>query len=561
LLQDVPADIEFNAGYFNANPLVNRQFSAVMRSANGATESTSNGVVPSFPAKDGLADLAPNFQTLNFDSRLGKMSIKVLSPNPVIFADARRYPSLHTEKTPMFWCGWLAGTQPLSMGHPVEMTVTIHIESPASQTPESISIHPATTSVPDAFVPNPQPLQPLEIVPKPKEITLNAAKNFALDDATKWSVTAPAGETRLTAAVGRLMSDEWNIKLPTPNVTESTSDGWCGIRLGDDKPIAFSSEMTNSDWAKHDDSYRLIVDNTGIQIVSPTARGAFYGVQTLAQMLRSDSSTVNAPFAEIEDWPTLQFRGAHWFPSKSGVPFDKKLIHIMARYKFNYAVIQCGFTRWDSHPEIAVTPSISKKDLQDLVNLCRANFIEPIPLLDGPGHAVWMFTNNQHHDLAEDPKTPYAYAVNNLKSMDFVHDIMSEIIDVFHPKIFHIGGDEVTMRGRFPNPDNSLNPQGETVSDLLSKNLIEQHDWLAKRGIKTMIWGDMFLSKKEGAYAANAHTIEEAQTRRAAIPKDVIVANWQYTDKVDYPSQDLFQKEGLKTIAAPWYSPLNVRNF
>ncbi|MEO6906308.1 MAG: hypothetical protein ABI210_00315, partial [Abditibacteriaceae bacterium] len=45
------------------------------------------------------------------------------------------------------------------------------------------------------------------------------------------------------------------------------------------------------------------------------------------------------------------------------------------------------------------------------------------------------------------------------------------------------------------------------------------------------------------------------------IPKDVIVANWQYTDKVVYPSQDLFQKDGLKTIAAPWYGPLNVRNF
>lgn len=557
LTQDVPAQIELNEGFFNANPIANRPFEATPRNAD---KSTFTGVVPAYPAKEGLAvnNLSPDFQTLNFDSRLGKVSIKVLSPRPAIFADGRRYPHLRSEKTPFFWLGWMAGTQPLKKGEPLETTVTIHIEPSDANANEPLSIQPKITPVADVFKMDNRQIQ---IVPKPKEMTVDAAKHFSITNATPWSVIAPAGETRLAAAVQRLMSGEWNITLPAPNSIKSTFNGWCGIRLGDNKPISITPEMINAAWAKHQDSYRLIVDKTGMTIVSPTARGAFYGVQTLAQMLRSDDKTVNAPFAEIEDWPTLQFRGAHWFPSQSGVPFDKKLIEIMARNKMNYAVIQCEAARWDSHPEIAAPDSISKKDLQNLVDWCRANFIEPIPLIDQPGHATWMFRNNQNIDLAEDPKLPYAYSVNNPKAIQFVRDVMNEAIAIFHPKIFCIGSDEANMRGRFPNPDNPLNAKDETVSSLLLKNLDVQHQWLADQGIKTMIWGDMFLNKDEGASSANASSIEEAKTRRAAIPKDVIVADWHYNNSEKYPSLKLFQKEGLQTIAATWYRPENIRNF
>jgi hypothetical protein len=557
LLQDIPADIEFNAGLFNAALIANRSYRALFNDGNRPPVS---GIVPSFPVKIGLedTDLAPGFQTLEFDSRLGKMTISVHSHTPFTFSDARKYPMDWAEETPVFWCGWLAGMQPLRANKPVEATLTIRIEPSATPVRKEAAPVNNINNVDDAFVAVERPTQ---IVPQPKRMQLQAKSYFVMSHQFDWRILAPAGETRLAPAVEKLLNEEWHLQSALPRRDKSTSNAWCGIRIGSNEPISIPASLAHADWAGHPDSYRLTVGKDGVLIIAPTARGAFYGVQTLAQLLYFEKTAVAVPYVTIEDWPTLQFRGVSWYPSQSGVAFDKKLIGIMARSKFNYTVIACERVRWDSHPEIAASNSISKKDLQELVDLCRANFIEPIPLIDGPGHASWVFANKQNLDLAEDPQTPYAYTVNNPKSFQLVHDVMAEAIAIFHPKFFHVGMDEVAAHGRFPNPDNPLNPPGETDTNLLLKYLNTQHAWLEKQGIKTMIWSDMCLNHNEGVTDAAARTVEQAKQLRAAIPKDVIVCDWHYENANNYPSLSLFQNEGLKTVAATWYKPLNIRGF
>jgi hypothetical protein len=584
LTKDVPAEIEFAAGYFNANLIANRPFraevsgtktggavenNAVEPTTANSSSSTLSGIVPAFPVGDTLPknDLAPNFQSLEFDSRLGRLRLQVTSTTRVTFSDARRDTQAWAKEAPVFWCGWMAGTHPLRFGQPVEMVLRIHIEpldndkraeaaSNISQRDE-VSLRPIITSMPDAISTRERPLH---VVPRPQKMQVTADRHFVLRPGTKWSIKAPSGETRLTAAVQRLLRDEWAVPLAAPHATASTQDGWCGIRLGDAKPVTIPAGA-KPQWAQHPDAYRITVAQSGIEIVAPTARGVFYGLQTLAQLLRPANKSVQVQWVQIEDWPILQFRGAHWFPSQSGVPFHKQLISVMARHKMNYAVIQCEAARWDSHPEIAAPNSVSKRDLRELVKWCRENFIEPIPLINVPGHAEWMFRNKQNLDLAEDPQTPYAYAVNNPKSLAFVREILTEALEVFQPKIFHLGHDEVTMRGRFPNPENPFYRQGVTATDLVMSNLSTLHGWLAARGVQTMVWGDMFLHKSEGMDAAHAPNVEEAKKRRSLLPKNVIVADWHYGAGEKYPSLGLFAKEGVKTVSATWNLPQNIRHF
>jgi hexosaminidase len=114
----------------------------------------------------------------------------------------------------------------------------------------------------------------------------------------------------------------------------------------------------------------------------------------------------------------MRFRGVHWFPSASGVPMDLRLINqVFGALKFNRSVIQCEAARWDTHPEIAAPNSISKPDLRRLVEACRDCCLEPIPLLNVPSHAEWVFRNDSNLDIAEDPQTPYAYCVSGRKRL------------------------------------------------------------------------------------------------------------------------------------------------
>jgi len=567
LLQDVPAAIEYAAGYFNANLIAGRPYQAQTKAG------TIQGVVPVYPASDEQSknDLAPNFTSLDFDSRLGQMKVEVQCAEQVTFFDARRDSQDWAKAAPVFWCGLMAGSWPLQVNKPVQLEMLISLHPIPEPQPQELVLQPSVQEAPIAQGPGKHSLQ---IIPQPKRISwaesYNSAVNSDVGDVNfrksigQWSVTGPQSSASVADAITQLMQERFGLQVPTPHIY-THPEAWTVIKLGNAGRGTFlkANQLQQLDWARNPEGYRLKADTKGITISAPTAAGAFYGVQTLAQVLQLSSATpptLHCPTVIIEDWPTFSFRGAHWFPSASGVPFDKKLIQrIMARYKLNAAVMQCEAARWESHPEIAAPNSIYKADLQALVALCRHNFIEPIPLINTPGHAEWMFRNGQHLDLAEDPSTPYAYCVNNPRSDAFIKDILGEAIEVFKPSYFHLGHDEVTMRGRFPNPDDPR-CRNQSVTDLVLTHATRLDQWLAERKIRMMIWGDMLLSGQEGVAAANALNPQTAQERRQRLPKDITVADWQYSG-TQFPSQQLLHRVGLQTIACTWYDPQNIYRF
>ncbi|HEY0076407.1 MAG TPA: glycoside hydrolase family 20 zincin-like fold domain-containing protein [Abditibacteriaceae bacterium] len=574
LKRDVPAALEFSAGYFNANLLANRPFRA--QTAGGE----KHGIVPTFPlTSEQLAnDLAPHFKTLEFDSRLGRLNIEVTSDARVVFFDARRDTQDWAKSAPVFWCGWQAGMQPLRFGAPVTFEMLIRLDphpvkpdSLAVLTPQSAAFRPTLRPVNAAHSSRDRPTQ---IIPRPQRMVLPKATPLQLRSGARVSLLLPRGERRLTRALKKLLTDQWGLSLSTLQEHEHNGDA-TRITISSkrtnqsglpEKQSSFSSTKNSghSDQWRQTEGYKLRVAHDNIQIESSTARGAFHGLQTLAQLLRplGKDGGVTCPAVVIEDWPALQFRGAHFFPSASGVPFHTKLIErVLARYKFNAVVIQCEATRWESAPALAAPNSISKSDLRRLVQLCRDNFIEPIPLINVPGHAEWMFRNGQNLDLAEDPKTPYAYAINNPRSLPFVQQILSEAIEVFRPRYFHIGHDEVTMRGRFPNAENPFYRPELSTGDLVLANLKQLQEWLQQQGIQPMIWGDMLLAKAEGVDAAHAPNAEEARRRRSLLPPNVTIVDWHYGANEKYPSLNIFQGHGLQIIAATWHTPLNIRHF
>ena len=313
------------------------------------------------------------------------------------------------------------------------------------------------------------------------------------------------------------------------------------------------------EWLTNAEGYRLVVTTNGITIQASNVQGTFYALQTLKQVLTTRGTTQICPVLQIEDWPSMRFRGAHWFPSASGAGMDARLItNVFGPLKFNASVIQCEAAKWDSHPEIAATNSIAKRDLKNLITLCRNSFIEPIPLINLPGHAEWIFRNGQNLGFCEDPKTPYAYCVKNPKSWQFFQDIAGECCEVFQAKQFHVGHDEIAMRGRFPNPE-CPRCRDAGMTALMTKHANRVENWLANRGVKeTMIWGDMLLGPGEAKDATHARTLQDAKERRDRLSRNITIIDWHYVGNADATSFKLFRKEGFNIIAASWYQPANI---
>ena len=57
------------------------------------------------------------------------------------------------------------------------------------------------------------------------------------------------------------------------------------------------------------ESYTITISSTGVRLHGRTATGVFYSVQTLRQLIEPSATGPQLPFVEIEDWPSLPYRG------------------------------------------------------------------------------------------------------------------------------------------------------------------------------------------------------------------------------------------------------------
>ena len=391
------------------------------------------------------------------------------------------------------------------------------------------------------------------VIPQPKSLQPGTG-TFVWAREARWTLQAPARDERLWRAASEALLSRNGQFLTNSAV------GYC-LQLGGDPSAILPAGPTAPNWATNSEGYRLSVHPNGLLVQSATAQGAFYGLQTLIQLRSWQELNLRCPVVEIADWPSLRFRGAHWFPSASGTTMDIRLINnIFSAFKLNHCVIQCESVRWDSHPEIANRDSLSKPGLRVVVGACRDRFLEPIPLLDIPGHADWMFRHGQNTNLIEDPRTPYACCVRNPKTIPLIEDVMTECLDAFHPQAFHLGFDEISLHGRFPNPDCPF-CHDASATILMAESANQLASWLAARGVATMIWGDMLLAPGEAADATSAKTVTEARARRAVIAKNITIADWHYVWNADRTSLDLLQQAGFHTIAATWKEPVNIYRF
>ena len=122
-------------------------------------------------------------------------------------------------------------------------------------------------------------------------------------------------------------------------------------------------------------------------------------------------------------------------------------------------------------------------------------------------------------------------------SYEILFDVMEEVIEVFQPRIMHIGHDELYHIGVCPRC------RKRTGHELLARDLLRIHEFLSTRGVRPFLWGDKLMhfidanGRKEGGVAksevepCSGKTFRMRPTWKAAakVPKDLLICDWYWS--------------------------------
>ncbi|HEY3411937.1 MAG TPA: glycoside hydrolase family 20 zincin-like fold domain-containing protein [Armatimonadota bacterium] len=562
--------VEYDAGYLNANILQGAKFTAE------TVKGKVSGVVPLFAksADQVESKLAPNMSHAVFETAFGRIEMTVEGTSDITKSltlfDARKGGQDWARKNPIFWLGIGVPAPALppgehtititwKFGEPAQRTVVASAAGKAKVVPVKVAQSPFVVETP--VIPRPKEMKPGKAL-APFRVMPGKTRILISDTASEEEIQ---GARELVAE----FKEFWSVPVRIEKVNVAT---WSGETDNDAIELFLGSALLPPprsgevervrhirETLSHPESYFMGSQLGGVAVLGGDPHGVYYGVQTLKQLIRVDAKGVYIKPVEISDWPSLSMRGVHWFGGPDAWPFHKKMIdRVLSAFKMNTMVFQCDYTQWATQPKIwSSERSSTKADVKKAVDYARAHFIEPIPLVNTLGHSEWLFWNNQNLDICADPSKPFAYDPENPKTYEIVMPIMQEAVDLFQPKYFHIGHDEVTMSGQFPKAGSK-----KTAGELILADTNKMHDWLAAKGIKTMMWGDMLLHETEVTDAGLAPTKADAVARRAGVPKDTIIADWHYQGSDPaFPSVAILQKDGFQVLGTTWYDWGNIQNF
>lgn len=293
----------------------------------------------------------------------------------------------------------------------------------------------------------------LNLMPVPRSLVLGEGR-LRLDSTFRVAFTAfhdARLERAVTRMMGRLARRTALTLLPAP-APDSTA------RLF----IAAAAAGQGIQTETEDESYTLDVAPARVSLAASTAVGALRGLETLLQLVASDSAGFYVPAVHIEDAPRFPWRGLLVDAGRHFEPVEviKRTLDGMAAVKLNvlhwHLSEDQGF-RVQSlrYPRLQRFGSdglyYTQAQVRAIVAYARDRGIRVIPEFDMPGHATSWFVGYPRfasgrgpyqivrtwgvYDATFDPSREEVYA--------FIDGFIGEMSALFPDPYWHIGGDEV----------------------------------------------------------------------------------------------------------------------
>ena len=382
------------------------------------------------------------------------------------------------------------------------------------------------------------PLVKISVIPQPRELTANG-ETFRLDRNTRLSLADPRSTEDQFAA-----NDFTDDVKQTTGITLKSGRGrgrktiLIGLLSLPSIQSALKSSNVTLPPLINEEGYALSVGTAGVVVGGASAAGVFYGLQTLKQLVRGEGADAYIQGVRIVDWPAMRWRGVSDDISRGPVPtveYIKRQLRTFAAFKLNMHsfYMEHAFSS-KAHPLIGPEGgSLTPDEIRELVAYAKSYHIELVPEQQTFGHLHKALKYEKYNSLAE---TPYGDVLSPQQegSYKLVADWYRELDPLFPGKFFHIGADETFELGEGQSREAA---RLKGVGAVYFEHLNRVRDVLKPYNRKLMFWGDIALNHPD--LIGN-------------IPKEMIVANWDYGPKDDYMNRiNPFKNAGLEQLVCP----------
>jgi len=210
------------------------------------------------------------------------------------------------------------------------------------------------------------------------------------------------------------------------------------------------------------------------------------------------------------------------------IDFIKGFIDFIATNGYNTLSLYLeGRIKTLSFPFPGPEESYTQEKMRDLVSYAQRKGIEVIPVISALGHAELFLKHSSLESLAENREgfqgrfgsgLKHVFCPSQSGTYEFLDAYFSEICELFPSRYFHVGCDESWDIGCCEFCRDRLQ-KGETQSDIFAKHLLAIRSIVTEKlGKRMIVWDDMFEYYPEAL---------------DALPRDVILACWQYQADVD----------------------------
>jgi thiol-disulfide isomerase/thioredoxin len=260
--------------------------------------------------------------------------------------------------------------------------------------------------------------------------------------------------------------------------------------------------------------------------------------------------------AENSNW-----RGVHlWIDNDASA---RELISTLPRLAAdgaNVVVIEVNYSfEFQAHPELRNPQFVTRATAHELAAAARACGIRLIPEFNCLGHQSFggkisplliahpefnetpsqTFTNKNFYSLSWCPRAP---GLNKI-----IFSLIDEMADAFEADAFHVGMDEVYFIGS----DECPRCRDENPAELFAAQVNALHAHIVgKRHWKMLMWADRVIGPKFQGYSRFDNSSNDLSAAIHLIPHDIVMCDWHYEWKTNYPSLPYLTGKGFRVWPA-----------
>ncbi|MDR2926780.1 MAG: family 20 glycosylhydrolase [Cytophagaceae bacterium] len=372
---------------------------------------------------------------------------------------------------------------------------------------------------------------------------------------------------------GRTVADYFIAKM-----TKSTGYTFKAVDTKPDKGKMVTLTIT-ADIQVSGEGYLLDISESEISVMAAAPQGLFYGMQTVMQLLPAEIESPtpvtnvawNIAMVTIKDEPRFKYRGMHLDVSRHffDVDFIKKQLDVLAMFKINTfhwhltddqgwrveikkypKLTEVGAKRIEGEGNEYGPYFYTQEQIREVVAYAKERFIEVIPEIELPGHAVAVLAGYPELSCTGKPievrniwgVANDVFCAGNDAVFTFLEDVIMEVAPLFESEYFHIGGDECP-KGKWKTCPKCqarikelklVAKDGHSAEERLQSYFVQRIEKSLLKLNKKMIGWDEIL---EGGLAPSATVMswrgEDGGIAAANMGHDAIMTpgEWMYFDK------------------------------